>query len=248
MRCFTTLVLCRALPAMLHFPCMSKVSVAWGDSSYEGVKEVLDACGMDLVEAVKNAKNIVVAGEGDAVRAVVDFVRFHCRTSITVLSDDARDIVEGSMPRGDDVRMPIRRPRIAMEADFCIAVAPMIPDRALRNRLSIEHWVFSTWFVPARSGSVDALHRHEPWLEGELRDDVLADVYAQKPVTFAIVDGSATVGMVFASFDAIAVDSVVRHVVDLDSEDGSYLSRLAAQGMGENRLSRIDVPMGVIVR
>lgn len=227
---------------------MSRVVVAQANHSGEGVVQVLDDFGLPLVDRIKAAKSIVIAaGENiTAAQAVMDFVQFHSRTPVHVLRTDDRDLVEGSIPRADDVRMPIRRQRIAMESDFIISIASMIPDRSQRTSLSIEQWVFQSWIVPPRASSRGTVITHDPWLEGELRDAVIADVYAQKPCQLAIVDGTTTIGSVLAGFDAVAVDSIAVHIAGVDPDQVGYLNVLASKGIGVATLSKIDVPLGVI--
>lgn len=230
---------------------MSKVVVAQGSDSSQGIRNAVEELGLEFVDLVKAAKSICIVSGGsrDATQAVIDAILFHSRTPIHVLgSDDERDVVEGSIPRGDDIRMPIRRPRAMIDADVVIAIAPMLADKDRRTMFSIEQFLYQTWYVPERRTPQGFIRTHAPWLEGELRDVVLADLYVQKPITLAFVDGSATTGFVLAGFDAVAVDSVGVHMNGLIPEDVGYLSSLAAQHFGVCTLSKIDVPLGIISR
>lgn len=241
---------------------MSKVVVAQGSNSSQGIRNAIEELGLEFVDLVKTAKNICIVSTGsrDATQTVIDAILFHCRTPIHVLGpDDERDVVEGSIPREIEavgsrqldvgaLRMPIRRPRAMIDADVVISLAPMLADKDRRTMLSIEQFLFQTWYVPERRTPQGFIRTHAPWLEGELRDVVLADLYAQKPMTLAFVDGSATAGIVLAGFDAVAVDSVGVHMNGLIPEDVGYLSSLAAQYIGVCTLSKIDVPLGIISR
>lgn len=230
---------------------MSKVVVAQGNDSSQGIRRAIEDLGLEFVDLVKKAKSICIVSTAsrDATQTVIDAILFHSRTLIHVLSpDDEQNTIESTIPRGDDVRMPVRRPRAMIDADVVIAIAPMLADKGRRTMLSIEQFLFQTWYVPERRTPSGFIRTHAPWLEGELRDVVLADLYAQRPVTLAFVDGSATAGIVLAGFDAVAVDSVGVHMNGLIPEDVGYLSSLASQNIGVCTLSKIDVPLGIISR
>ncbi len=221
---------------------MSKVIVAQGSDSSSTIRSAIEDLGLAFVDLVKGAKSICIVSTGsrDATQTVIDAILFHCRTTIHVLGpDDVQDTVEATIPRGDEIRMPIRRPRAIVDADVIIAIAPM---------LVIEQFLFQTWYVPERRTPSGFIRTHTPWLEGELRDVVLADLYAQRPMTLAFIDGSVTAGIVLAGFDAVAVDSVGVHMNGLIPEDVGYLSSLASQNIGVCTLSKIDVPLGIIPR
>jgi len=144
--------------------------------------------------------------------------------------------------------MPIRRPRAVIDAEVVIVIAPMLVDRARRTMFSIEQYIFATWYAPERRTAQGMIRSHEPWLDGELRDVVLADLYAQKPIALSLIDGAATSGIALASFDAVAVDAVGIHMNGVIPEDVGYLRTLAQQGLGACTLSKIDVPLGMISR
>lgn len=75
---------------------MPKVSVAQGEFRRKSVREAIDGLGMEFVDKVKGAKNVLIVpnvshGElqlasthVDAIRAVVDAIRLHSRAPITV--------------------------------------------------------------------------------------------------------------------------------------------------------------------
>ncbi len=241
---------------------MSNVVVAQGNGSSQAIRAAIEDLGLGFVDLVKGAKSICIVSTAsrDATQTVIDAILFHCRTPIHVLDpDDEAEVIEATIPREVEVvgrrtsdvgalRMPIRRPRAVMSADVVIALAPMLADKDRRTMLSIEQYLFQTWYVPERRTPSGFIRTHAPWLEGELRDVVLADLYAQRPVTLAFVDGTATTGVVLAGFDAVAVDSVAVHMHGVMSEDVGYLRTLAEQNLGVCTLSKIDVPLGVISR
>lgn len=229
---------------------MSKVVVAQGNDSVRAMQEVIDNLGLEFVDFVKAAKSICIVstGSNEATQTVIDAIAFHSRVPIRILgSDNAGDVIESNIPRDGDVRMPIRRPRMVMEAEEVIVVAPLLPDVRRPTEFSIEQYIYQTWIVPARSNAAGFIHPHDPWLEGELRDVVLADLYAQKPIALAILDGSASSGVALAGFDAIAVDSVAARMREIDPESVGYLAKLDRLGLGTCVLSKIDVPLGTIM-
>lgn len=224
--------------------------VAQGNDAVRGMQEVIDDLGLAFVDFVKAAKSICIvsAGSSEATQAVIDAIAFHSRVPIHVLNSvDAEDFVEATIPRDGDVRMPIRRPRMVIEAEEVIVIAPLLPDVRRRTELTIEQYLFQTWIVPSRSNAAGFLHPHDPWLEGELRDAVLADLYVQKPIALAFLDGSASSGVTLAGFDAIAVDSVAARMREIDPESVGYLAELSRQGLGTCVLSKIDVPLGMMI-
>jgi hypothetical protein len=248
---------------------MPKVVVAQGNDSSQAIRMAIESLGFEFVDLVKGAKSICIVSTAsrDATQTVIDAILFHCRTPIHVLGpDDEAEVIEATIAReispslpGREseggaqegfgiLRMPIRRPRAIMNADVVIALAPMLADKDRRTMLSIEQYLFQTWYVPERRTPNGFIRTHAPWLEGELRDVVLADLYAQRPVTLAFVDGTATAGVVLAGFDAVAVDSVAVHMHGVMSEDVGYLRSLAEQNIGVCTLSKIDVPLGIISR
>lgn len=238
--------------------CMSKVVVAQGNSSSQAVRVAIEGLGLAFVDLVKGATSICIVSTAsrDATQAVIDAILFHCRTPIHVLGpDDETDVIEATIPREvvdneqsdvEALRMPIRRPRAIGNADVVIALAPMIANKDRRTMLGIEQFLFQTWYVPERRTPRGTIRTHAPWLEGSLRDVVLADLYAQRPVTLMFVDGSATTGVVLAGFDAVAVDSVAVQMHGVTPEDVGYLRMLAKRDIGVCALSKIDVPLGVI--
>lgn len=230
---------------------MSKVAVAQGNDSAVAIREAIEDLGLVFVDFAKSARSICIVSTGsdESTQAVIDTIAFHSRVPMYVLSlDDEGDAVESTIPGGDDVRMPIRRPRAIVDADIVISICPMLANSNRRTALSIEQFLFATWYVPERRTAHGFVRSHEPWLEGDLRDVVLADLYAQRPIDFAIIDGTATAGTVLASFDPVAVDTVAMHMNGIDSESVGYLSALAQEGMGVCALSKIDIPLGLISR
>lgn len=219
---------------------MSHVIVAQEHDSARAVHAAIEELGLAFVDLVKNARAICIVSTGTAgvTHTIVDAIRFHSRTPVHVLSlDDEHDTVEASIPRGEGVRMPVRRPRAVIYADVVIS---------LTSISCIDQFLFHTWYAPVRQTAQGLVRTHAPWLEGELQNAVLADLYAQKPVTLAFLDLTSTAGFVLAGFDAVAVDSVGMHVRGISPEDVGYLTSLSAQGFGTCTLSKIDVPLGVI--
>lgn len=219
---------------------MSTVVVAQNTHPASAVRSAIEDLGLAFVDLVKNAREICIVSTGiaDATHTIVDGIRFHSRTPVHVLSlDDEHDTVEASIPRGDGIRMPVRRPRAVIDADVVIS---------LTSITCIDQFLFQTWYAPVRQTARGMVRTHAPWLEGELQNMVLVDLYAQKPITLAFLDLTSTAGMVLAGFDAVAVDSVGMHVQGISPEDVGYLSSLAARGLGTCTLSKIDVPLGVI--
>lgn len=230
---------------------MSKVVVAQGNDSALAIREAIEDLGLPFVDLAKSARSICIVSttSDESTQAVIDAIGFHSRVPIHALSaDDENDVIESTIPRGDDVRMPVRRPRSVIDADVVISIVPMLADPHRRTALSIEQFCFATWYVPERRTAHGFVRSHEPWLEGDLRDVVLADLYAQRPIALAIIDGTATAGIVLASFDAVAIDAIATHMNDIDPESVGYLSALSQQGLGVCALSKIDIPLGLISR
>ena len=228
---------------------MSKVVVVQEDNSARAVQKAVDELGFEFVDFVKSIQSICIVSTAsiEATQAVIDAIAFYSRASIKILQlRDASDYAEATIPRDGDMRMPIRRPKVVIEAEAVIMVGTFLSDVRRRTEYSIEQYLFETWIVPVRSNAAGFIHPHDPWLEGELRDVVLADLYAQKPLMLAFLDGSASVGVTLAGFDAVAVDSVAARMREVDSESVGYLAELSRLGLGTNVLSRIDVPLGVI--
>ncbi len=229
---------------------MSKVAVAQGNDSAHAIREAIDNLGSPFINLAKFARSvcIVSTGSDESTQAVIDAIDFHSRAPIHVLNaDDENDVIEALIPQGE-VRAPIRRPRSIIDADVVITIAPMLADRNRRTALSIEQFLFATWYVPERRTTHGFVRSHEPWLEGDLRDCVLADLYAQRPIDLAIIDGTATTGIALASFDPVAIDAVAMHMNGIDPESVGYLSVLSQQGLGVCTLSKIDIPLGLISR
>lgn len=230
---------------------MSKVAVAQGNDSAIAIREAIEDLGLVFVDFAKSARSICIVscGSDESTQAVIDAIQFHGRVPIRILNlGDENDVIESTIPRGDDVRMPIRRPQLIIDAHVVISISPMLADRNRRTALSIEQFLFSTWYVPERRTAHGFTRSHEPWLEGDLRDVVLADLYVQRPIDLAILDGTATAGIVLASFDPIALDAVAMHMNGVDPESVGYLSALSQRGLGVCALSKIDIPLGLISR
>lgn len=230
---------------------MPKVAVAQGNDSVVAIREAIEDLGLAFVDLAKSARSICIVSTAsdESIQSVIDAIDFHSRVPIHVLNaDDERDVVESTIPRGDDVRMPVRRPRSVIDADVVISIVPMLADPHRRTALSVEQFCFASWYVPERRTAHGFVRSHEPWLEGDLRDVVLADLYAQRPIDLAVIDGAATAGIVLASFDPLAADAVAMHTNDVDPESVGYLAALSRRGLGVCALSKIDIPLGLISR
>ena len=236
---------------------MSKVIAVRGGNSVDLLREAIEELGLAFVDVVKGASSIGIVSllQPEATQVLVDAIRFHARTPIHVLSpNDAYDVCEGSIVRevvvapAVPLRMPVRRPRVILDADVVMVAVPMFMQKNRNVLLAIEQYLFQTWYVPARKTSEGYGGTHAPWLEGELSDVVLADLYGQKPIALSFLDGSGTVGAMLAGFDAVAVDAVGWRMHDIDPENVGYLRMAAEQGLGVCTLSKIDVPLGIISR
>ena len=221
--------------------------VGENNNRLKALQEAWDGLGFELIDKIKAASKIaIISSRSDLVEPLVKLITLHTRSFIHVLSAvDASDIVQGSIIRSDELRMPISRPRMVMEADFVIVIAPMPSNVKTRTEFSIEHFLFNTWFAPSRYYGGEFVRNHDPWLEGDLRNMVLADLYSQKIVNLALLDGVNT-NQILASFDPIALDTVGMRMMGIDSSEANYLWFLAGQGLGTNVLSKIDVPLNII--
>lgn len=222
---------------------MSRVSVA------PSMPDAIDDLGLSFVDCVKNARQIAIVSTGstETTQALIDAIDFHCRTPIVMIDAAAwNEAVEGSIPRTDGVRMAVCRPKSLIDADVVMMVAQAIPDVRRKTENVIEQYLFATWRVPPRSDSA-FLHPHDPWLEGDLRNEVIADLYAQKPITLAFLDGTTSTGTLLGGFDVVAVDAVAARTRDIDPESIGYLQELSAKGFGTCALSKIDVPLGMML-
>ncbi len=223
----------------------------------------------------------------DAVRAVLDVIRIHSRAKVYIgdasyhstkaafrhfgyeglltefenielvdLNDD--DSVDGYTIKADGSHGPMKRSKIATEADFTISLTPMKLHRDVGVSLSVENWTFGTWIVPARIGAKGRVWARWPWLQEEgarAHHETLAALYEQSPCDFAIVDGilamqgdgpvhgeAIRMGMVLAGLDAVAVDAVATTVMGIDPQDVGYLYMLDTQKSGIIDMSKINVP------
>lgn len=233
---------------------MARMGIPQARATGSGIAAAIEELGMDFVDFVKQAKSIAVVSlvEPSGTEALLDAIAFHSRVPVHVLGpEDAARAVEGTIPRelssGSEsgLRMPIRRPAAIFDADQVIVLAPMPQKRATSQYFAIAQYVFATWFVPQRASSPGMIESHEPWFEGGLRDAVLSDVYAQRPVALSILDGSREYERVIAGFDPVAVDAVAAFLSGQDADDIGYLSVLSSQGLGVSTLAKINVPLSV---
>jgi hypothetical protein len=215
----------------------------------KSVADVIDALGMDFVDCVKNAKNIAMIVSGNSVQSaqmLMNAITTHSRTPVTIIGAPPwHETAEGSIPRGDDVRMPIIRPKVLIDTDVVMMIGQRIHDVRRKTEGLIEQYLFATWHAPQRNDS-RFFRSHDPWLEGDLHDVVIADLYTQKPITLALYDGSTSDGNLLGGFDAIAVESIAARMRGIDPGSLPYLSALADRGFGTCTMSNINVPIGII--
>jgi uncharacterized protein (DUF362 family) len=223
----------------------------------------------------------------DAVRAVLDVIRVHSRSKVYIgdasyhgtkaafrhfgyegllsefenvelvdLNDD--DSVEGYTVKTDGSHAPMKRSKLAVEADFKISLTPMKLHRDVAVSLSVENWTFGTWIVPPRIGAMGRVWAKWPWLQEEgpwAHHKTLAALYEQVPCDVAIVDGilamqgdgpvhgeAIRMGLVLVGTDAVAVDAVGTTLMGIDPQDVGYLFMCNEQKSGIIDMSKINVP------
>ncbi len=227
---------------------MSQVVIGEHQDPKRAMQNAIDELGFAFVDKVKAARSIlIVGGDSMILETLIGAIELNTRTPIYLLSMmDKNDCVEATIPRGDDVRMSIKRPAIIEQADFVISIVSMPIDRKRKTELSIERFVFDTWIVPNRSTSSAFKDPHDPWMEGDLRNLVIADLYSQRAIDLAFIDGTLTTGKVLASFDAVALDTIGLRLLGIDADGVGYLQILMMKGLGESSIAKIDVPLGVI--
>ena len=173
------------------------------------------------------------------------------------LNDDAH--VDATIPRADGSTMPIRRAKTAYDADFTISLTPMKTHGGCVASLAIENWAHGTWVVPPRIGAHGMVWSRQPWLE-EAHHEVLAHLFKERPCDVAVIDGilamegagpvrgtAVPMNLALAGFDAVAVDSVAASLMNLDPHAIPYLEMCVQAGLGVNEMSKIDVPLGLVL-
>ena len=159
-------------------------------------------------------------------------------------------------PNGDVT--VLRRPKLAMDADFTISVSNLKIHKDYGAALSVSNWAEGTMLVPPRITVQGRVWSRSPWLSvggPKMMHQMLAFLYTQKPCDVAVIDGilamegdgpvngaPVAMGVALAGFDAVAVDAIAATLIGLDPHGIGYLEMLAQSGKGVNEMSKIDVP------
>jgi uncharacterized protein (DUF362 family) len=159
-------------------------------------------------------------------------------------------------PAGDQT--VVRRPKLAMEADYVISVANLKTHKDYGAGLTVSNWAEGTMLVPPRITVQGRVWSRAPWLAvggAESMHRLLSFLYEQKPCNLAVIDGilamegegpvggaPVAMGVALVGFDAVAVDAVAATLMGLDPHALGYLEFIAQAGKGVNEMSKIDVP------
>ena len=89
---------------------------------------------------------------------------------------------------------------------------------------------------------------------------MLAHLFKERPCDVAVIDGilamegagpvrgtAVPMNLALAGFDAVAVDSVAASLMNLDPHAIPYLEMCVQAGLGVNEMSKIDVPLGLVL-
>lgn len=210
----------------------SQTPVVIGDAGYAGTKAAFRHFGYErLVEEYENV-------------------------SLVDLNDD--EFVDGFTTKADETKNPIRRSKIAADADFRISLAPMKTDHNSGVSLTVKNWAIGTWLVPSRISANGRVWARWPWLDAEGVDAhhrSIMELYKQLPADVGIIDGvvamegngpvegdAVNMGVVLAGFDPVAVDAVGATLMGIDPTEVPYLSLCQQEGLGTIDMTRIDVP------
>jgi len=166
--------------------------------------------------------------------------------------------VDGYTMRRDGSKNPIRRSKLAGDADMTISLTPMKIDATTGVSLSVQNWTLGTWIVPSRVSATGRVWARWPWLDEEgptAHHKSIAELYKQLPCDLAIVDGvtamegegpvrgtAVPAGVVLAGTDAVAVDSVAATLMGFDPSQIGYLHFAHEAGLGSINMSQINVP------
>lgn len=180
----------------------------------------------------------------------------HPKVELVDLNED--EWVEGVSVRADGSENPVRRSKLAAEADFTISLAPMKTHHSAIASLSVENWVHGTWIVPARNSANGRIFARWPWLEEQgayAHHASIARMFKDLTCDLALIDGylamqgdgpvdggAIEMNVAFGGFDPVAVDSVGSILMGLDPSDVGYLAMLAESSDHENDMSEIDAP------
>jgi uncharacterized protein (DUF362 family) len=223
----------------------------------------------------------------DTIRGILDVIRIYSKTPV-VIGDaayfgtkasfrnfgyerllehyadvqlvDLQDLeyVEQTFVTDDSQQIIVRRPKLVMEADFCISVSNLKTHRDYGATLSVSNWAEGTMIVPPRITVEGRVFSRAPWLLShgpKTMHQLLAFLYTQKPCDAAVIDGilgmegegpvqggAVAMGYALAGFDPVAVDAVAATTIGLDPHGLGYLEMIAQAGKGVNDMSKIDIP------
>lgn len=152
----------------------------------------------------------------------------------------------------------VRRPKLVRDCDLRIAVTPMKTHHEYGVSLSVSSWAEATMIVPSRVGAQGRVWSRAPWLAAqgdEATHRLLANLFEKLPCHMAIIDGilamegegpvegtAVPMGVVLASLDPIAADTVAVNLMGFDPHAIGYLELLAQKEAGNNDMSKIDLP------
>ncbi|MFH1632288.1 MAG: DUF362 domain-containing protein [bacterium] len=187
---------------------MIDVSLETGENRRKVVANAIEALGDSFMDRCRQAETILIkvnlvhherqlaSTHVDAVRGVIDVIRFGSRGRIIVgdtsyhgtkaafrnfgyerLVDEYVDVelrdlndddfIDGYSMKSDGTHNPIRRCRTAVEADFKISLTPMKMHRDTAVSLSVKNWTIGTWVVPPRVSASGTVWARWPWLHEE---------------------------------------------------------------------------------
>lgn len=185
-----------------------------------------------------------------------NLLREYGQVELVDLNDD--DVVDGYTVRRDGSHNPIRRSKLAHEADVTISLAPMKVDSTTGVSLSVQNWTLGTWVVPSRVSATGRVWARWPWLDEEglmAHHKSIAALYKQLPCDVAIVDGvlamegegpvrgtAVSSEVVLAGMDPLAVDAVGATLMGFDPGQIGYLYFAHEDGLGSIHMSRMNVP------
>lgn len=211
---------------------LTRVDVFVGDASYHGTKAAIRNFGYERIPEEYE------------------------HTKLVDLNDD--ETVPGYTVRADGSHNPIRRSKLATDANLRISLTPMKVHRDVGVSLSIKNWTVGTWVVPPRNSAHGSVWARWPWLHEEgvaAHHASIAALYAQLPCDIAIVDGvmamegdgptagsAVPMGVVLAGTDAVAVDAIGATLMGFDPSEIGYLVKCSEQGLGIADMAKIDAP------
>ncbi len=179
----------------------------------------------------------------------------YVNVSLVDLNDE--EVFEQAISEGDQSTV-VRRPRIVRDCDLRIAVTPMKTHHEYGASLSVSSWAEATMIVPSRVGAQGRVWSRAPWLAAQGDDathNLLATLFEKLPCHMTVIDGilamegegpvegtAIPMGVVLASLDPVAADTVAVTLMGFDPQAIGYLQILAERGVGNNDMSKIDLP------